>query len=109
MSTPVIAVRASTVVLVALLSSVGLRAEPIRVRHAEGLVHGFLTLRHAGDAVFGETMEPSMARPLEFLAAQFAMFGPVVFGVAIAATVRLSSVHLWPADRMLGACCAGYP
>ena len=35
------------VVGAALLSSVGLRAEPIRVRHAEGLLHGFLTLRAA--------------------------------------------------------------
>jgi hypothetical protein len=35
----------TTVVVVALLSLVGVRAEPIRVRHAEGLVHGFLTLR----------------------------------------------------------------
>jgi hypothetical protein len=38
-------VRGRTVVLIALLSSVGLRAEPIRVRHAEGVVHGFLSLR----------------------------------------------------------------
>ena len=35
----------TTAVIVALLSSTGLRAEPIRVRHAEGLVHGFVTLR----------------------------------------------------------------
>lgn len=37
--------RCGTAVLVALLSSVGLRAEPVRVRQAEGIVHGFLTLR----------------------------------------------------------------
>jgi hypothetical protein len=35
----------TTVVVVALLSPVALRAEPIRVRHAEGVTHGFLTLR----------------------------------------------------------------
>jgi hypothetical protein len=38
-------VRGTTALLIALLSSVGLGAEPIRVRHGEGLVHGFLTLR----------------------------------------------------------------
>jgi hypothetical protein len=44
-------------------------------------------------------------RPLEFLAAQFAVFGPVVFGVAIAAVITLlvgkGSTRLWPADRIL--------
>jgi hypothetical protein len=44
-------VRGTTVVLVALLSSVGLRAEPVRVRHAEGIVHGFLTLRTVDGAL----------------------------------------------------------
>jgi hypothetical protein len=38
-------VRGTTALLIAIVSSAGLRAEPIRVRHAEGLVHGFLTLR----------------------------------------------------------------
>jgi len=37
----------TTAAAVALLLCVGLRAEPVRVRHAEGLVHGFLTLRTA--------------------------------------------------------------
>jgi 4-amino-4-deoxy-L-arabinose transferase-like glycosyltransferase len=46
--------------------------------------NGFLTLRHAGGNVTGEPIEPSVLRPLEFLSAQFAVFGPVVFGVAIA-------------------------
>ncbi len=50
-------------------------------------VHGFATFRHAGGNVGGEPIEPSLFRPLEFLAAQFAVFGPVVFGVAIAAAV----------------------
>jgi 4-amino-4-deoxy-L-arabinose transferase-like glycosyltransferase len=46
--------------------------------------NGFLTFRHAGGNVIGEPIEPSVMRPLEFLAAQFAVFGPAVFGVAIA-------------------------
>jgi hypothetical protein len=44
-------------------------------------------------------------RPLEFLAAQFAVFGPAVFGVAIAAVIALlggkGSSRLLPADRIL--------
>src|SRR5215471_13227819 len=49
----------------------------------------FLTLRHAGGAVIGEPIEPSVMRPIGFLAAQFAVFGPVVFGIAIVATIAL--------------------
>ena len=49
--------------------------------------------------------EPSVLRPLEFLAAQFAVFGPVVFGVAIAACIgivrRSSRRLLLPQDRIL--------
>jgi len=52
--------------------------------------NGFLTLRHAGGNVIGEPIEPSVIRPLEFLAAQFAVFGPVVFGVAIVAITFLA-------------------
>jgi 4-amino-4-deoxy-L-arabinose transferase-like glycosyltransferase len=63
--------------------------------------HGFLTLRHAGNAVIGEAIAPSVVRPFEFLAAQFAVFGPVVFGVAIAATARIGASDLRPADRVL--------
>ncbi len=64
--------------------------------------NGFLTFRHAGGNVSGEPIEPSLLRPLEFLAAQFAVFGPAVFGVAVAIT--LAGNHrsrLWPQDRIL--------
>jgi 4-amino-4-deoxy-L-arabinose transferase-like glycosyltransferase len=67
--------------------------------------HGFLTFRHAGGNVSGETIEPSLLRPLEFLASQFAVFGPVVFGVAIAAVIAVAgksgASRLWPQDRIL--------
>jgi 4-amino-4-deoxy-L-arabinose transferase-like glycosyltransferase len=70
--------------------------------------NGFLTLRHAGGNVIGEPIQPSVMRPLEFLAAQFAVFGPAVFGVAIAATAvvmapqaRIGSYRLLPADRIM--------
>ena len=73
------------------------------------IANGFLTLRHAGGNVIGEPIDPSVKRPLEFLAAQFAVFGPVVFGVAIAAAIaplilpsaRIGSNRLLPADRIL--------
>jgi 4-amino-4-deoxy-L-arabinose transferase-like glycosyltransferase len=68
------------------------------------VANGFLTVRHAGGNVIGEPVEPSVMRPLEFLAAQFAVFGPVVFGVAIAAVApltRIGSNRLLPADRIL--------
>ena len=69
------------------------------------VANGFLTVRHAGGNVIGEPIEPSVIRPLEFLAAQFAVFGPVVFGVAIAAMiallVRKRANRLLPADRIL--------
>jgi 4-amino-4-deoxy-L-arabinose transferase-like glycosyltransferase len=72
--------------------------------------NGFLTLRHAGGNVIGEPIDPSLKRPLEFLAAQFAVFGPVVFGVAVAVAIvplarlvsgRITSDRLLPADRIL--------
>jgi 4-amino-4-deoxy-L-arabinose transferase-like glycosyltransferase len=71
--------------------------------------HGFLTFRHAGGNVSGETIAPSVVRPLEFLAAQFAVFGPAVFGVAIAAVIALMGRQVekhgvgrpWPQDRIL--------
>jgi 4-amino-4-deoxy-L-arabinose transferase-like glycosyltransferase len=63
--------------------------------------NGFLTLRHAGNAVVGEDFEPSVTRPLEFLFAQFGVFGPVVFGIAVATIVRFASPLLVPADRLL--------
>jgi 4-amino-4-deoxy-L-arabinose transferase-like glycosyltransferase len=61
----------------------------------------FLTLRWAGNNVIGNTVELSVIRPLEFLVAQFAVFGPVVFAVAIAAISPNGSKHLLPADRIL--------
>jgi hypothetical protein len=71
--------------------------------------HSFLTFRHAGGNVSGETIEPSVLRPLEFLAAQLVVFGPAVFCVAIAAVIALvgrqvdehGARRLWPQDRIL--------
>jgi 4-amino-4-deoxy-L-arabinose transferase-like glycosyltransferase len=56
--------------------------------------NGFISLRWAGNNVVGEKIAPSLIRGLEFLAAQFAVFGPVVFGVSIAAGSRFGSKQL---------------
>jgi len=63
--------------------------------------HSFLTVRWAGANVAGEPLEPSLTRPLGFLLAQFAVFGPVVFATAIVASGSLGSKRLEPADRIL--------
>lgn len=63
--------------------------------------NGFISLRWAGSNVVGGKVAPSLIRGLEFLAAQFAVFGPVVFAVAIAAGSRFGSRLLIPADRLL--------
>jgi 4-amino-4-deoxy-L-arabinose transferase-like glycosyltransferase len=65
------------------------------------LSNDFLTLRWAGTNVVGNSVELSVIRPVEFLLAQFAVFGPVVFAVAIAATWRMGGKSLLPADRVL--------
>jgi 4-amino-4-deoxy-L-arabinose transferase-like glycosyltransferase len=63
--------------------------------------NGFLTLRWAGANVVGNDIEPSVIRPIEFLLVQFAVSGPVVFAVAIAAITRIGSKDLLPPDRVL--------
>ena len=61
----------------------------------------FLTLRWAGTNVVGNDVALSVTRPIEFLLTQFAVFGPVVFAVAIAAAARIGSKSLLPADRVM--------
>ena len=61
----------------------------------------FLTLRWAGTNVVGNDVALSVTRPIEFLLTQFAVFGPVVFAVAIASVARLGSKSLLPADRVM--------
>jgi 4-amino-4-deoxy-L-arabinose transferase-like glycosyltransferase len=65
------------------------------------IAHGFLEFRHAVNQVVGESFEPNLIRPLEFLAAQFAVFGPIVFAVALVAMARLRSHVILPPDRIL--------
>jgi 4-amino-4-deoxy-L-arabinose transferase-like glycosyltransferase len=57
------------------------------------VANGFVAFRYAGGNVIGEPIEFSVMRPLEFLAAQFAVFGPAVFGVAIALLGRAAVAY----------------
>jgi len=63
--------------------------------------HSFMTFRHTGDLVLGEQFRPDFGRVLEFFGAQFGVFGPVVFAVMIAATVKLRSADLIAQDRLM--------
>jgi 4-amino-4-deoxy-L-arabinose transferase-like glycosyltransferase len=63
--------------------------------------NSFATFQHTGGLVIGEPVRPSIMRGLEFLAAQFAVFGPVTFAVMIIAMVRLGSRQLLEQDRIL--------
>jgi hypothetical protein len=63
--------------------------------------HGFATFRHTGDNIQGGGIAFSPAKGLEFVAAQFAVFGPVVFAVLLYAIVRIGSPATSRADRMM--------
>ncbi|MFL9827971.1 ArnT family glycosyltransferase [Rhodoplanes sp. SY1] len=62
---------------------------------------GFITFKHTGGLVIGEEVRWSALRALEFLGAQFGVFGPVIFGVMIVVTVRLLRGRLPEADRVM--------
>lgn len=64
-------------------------------------VNSFATFEHTGDLVLGEPVNPSLMRALEFLAAQFAVFGPIVFAVMIIAMLRLRSAEIVEPDRIM--------
>ena len=63
--------------------------------------NSFATFQHTGGLVIGEPVRPSIMRGLEFLAAQFGVFGPITFAVMIIATLRLGSRDLLEQDRIL--------
>lgn len=63
--------------------------------------HSFMTFRHTGDLVLGEQFRPNIGRVLEFFGAQFGVFGPVVFAVMIAATIKLRTTELIAQDRLM--------
>jgi hypothetical protein len=63
--------------------------------------HGFATFRHTGDNIQGTGLAFDAGKGLEFIGAQFGVFGPVIFTVLLAAIVRFASPAMHRADRLL--------
>ena len=68
---------------------------------AWNLENGFATFRHTGDNIQGSGIVFDPRNGLEFIAAQFAVFGPVVFAVLLAAIFRVASPAMSRADRLM--------
>jgi hypothetical protein len=65
------------------------------------LTHGLATFKHTGDNIQGGGLKLNPLRALEFIASQFAVFGPVLFGVLLATLVRIASPLITRADRLM--------
>jgi 4-amino-4-deoxy-L-arabinose transferase-like glycosyltransferase len=65
------------------------------------LENGLATFKHTGDNIQGGGIEFSPLKGLEFIGAQFLVFGPVVFAVLLAAIVRIASPAISRADRLM--------
>src|ERR1700722_4278096 len=63
--------------------------------------NSFATVAHTGDLVLGEPVHPSIMRVVEFLAAQFGVFGPLVFALMLYAMFRAWSPGWLEPDRIL--------
>jgi 4-amino-4-deoxy-L-arabinose transferase-like glycosyltransferase len=63
--------------------------------------NGLATFRHTGDNIQGSGLEFSPFKGFEFIAAQFAVFGPVVFAVLLVAIFRVASPLTSRADRLM--------
>jgi hypothetical protein len=65
------------------------------------LENGLATFKHTGDNIQGGGIVFDPLKGLEFLGAQFLVFGPVVFAVLLAAIVRIASPAVSRADRLM--------
>jgi len=63
--------------------------------------NGLATFRHTGDNIQGGGIALNPLKGLEFIAAQFIVFGPVVFAVLLGSIARIGSAALSRADRMM--------
>ena len=63
--------------------------------------NGLATFRHTGDNIQGGGIVLNPLKGLEFIAAQFIVFGPVVFAVLLLAIARIGSDALSRADRLM--------
>jgi 4-amino-4-deoxy-L-arabinose transferase-like glycosyltransferase len=61
----------------------------------------FATVHHLGENVAGGGADFSLEEALEFLSAQFAVAGPIVFGALIVALVRFRRTFVEETDRVL--------
>jgi 4-amino-4-deoxy-L-arabinose transferase-like glycosyltransferase len=65
------------------------------------LNNGLETFKHTGDNIQGSGVVFDPRKGFEFIFAQFAVFGPVVFAVLLAALVRIASPVLTRNDRLM--------
>ncbi len=63
--------------------------------------HGWVTLRHTGDNIRGAGIEFNALHALEFVGAQFGVFGPVLFALMLFGVVRVASPAVDRADRLM--------
>jgi 4-amino-4-deoxy-L-arabinose transferase-like glycosyltransferase len=63
--------------------------------------NGLTTLKHTGDNIEGSGLAFDPRKGFEFVVAQFAVFGPVVFAVLLAAFVRIATPQITRADRLM--------
>jgi 4-amino-4-deoxy-L-arabinose transferase-like glycosyltransferase len=65
------------------------------------LQNGLATFRHTGDNIQGGGLAFNPLKGLEFIAAQFVVFGPVIFAVLLVALARMATPDITRADRLM--------
>ena len=65
------------------------------------LTHGLATFKHTGDNIQGSGIKLNPLRALEFVASQFAVFGPVLFAVLLGTLARIAAPTITRADRLM--------
>jgi dolichyl-phosphate-mannose-protein mannosyltransferase len=63
--------------------------------------NGFATFRHTADNAEGSGLSFSPAKGFEFLASQFAVFGPIVFGALLIVTLHFRRPDISREDRLM--------
>jgi len=63
--------------------------------------NSFVTLQHTGHNIQGDGVALSPLAGLEFIASQFAVFGPVVFSILLIVLVRSARPDISRADRLM--------
>jgi 4-amino-4-deoxy-L-arabinose transferase-like glycosyltransferase len=63
--------------------------------------NGLATFRHTGDNIHGSGIELNPLKGLEFIAAQFLVFGPITFAVLLFVIFRMGTAEISRADRLM--------